>query len=190
MIFDISLASPYGAQLAVALRMLGFNACCGCPTAFEKDTLTKLLQGRVDFDLLSHFDAVCSTLNHAYTRLDMGYPDARFIYLQLDQEEWKRDTLAHLQKNSRAAVEAGTPLNLFSLGRLMNIGALHCESGEFLDVCYHRRQCEVTDYFTGKYHGTQSGKKLLVYRLTDGWEPLCQFLDLPIPPVKFPTLPT
>lgn len=32
-----------------------------------------------------------------------------------------------------------------------------------------------------------SQNKLLVYRVTEGWEPLCRFLHVPVPPESFPT---
>jgi Sulfotransferase domain len=28
--------------------------------------------------------------------------------------------------------------------------------------------------------------RLLVYSVTEGWEPLCKFLDVPVPPTPFP----
>lgn len=33
---------------------------------------------------------------------------------------------------------------------------------------------------------TIPAERLLIYRISDGWEPLCRFLNLPIPNVPFP----
>ena len=33
---------------------------------------------------------------------------------------------------------------------------------------------------------TVPAEKLLVFQVSQGWEPLCQFLDLPIPDEPFP----
>jgi hypothetical protein len=33
---------------------------------------------------------------------------------------------------------------------------------------------------------TVSAERLLVWSVTDGWEPLCQFLEVPVPDAEFP----
>ncbi len=33
-------------------------------------------------------------------------------------------------------------------------------------------------------------ERLLIYEVSDGWEPLCEFLDVPVPEVPFPKVNT
>lgn len=188
-VFDLSLANPHTQRLGTALRMLGLNVCVGCPTMYEADTLTKLLRGASDFQLLDVFDGICGVLNFAFMQLDAHLSDAKFIYIDMDEDAWLVNTQRQLQANNRSNVMPGTPLDFSTYARLMNLGCVHTDDANYLRTRYHRRRSEVTDYFTQTYPDTWQ-TKLLMFRIEDGWEPLCKFLDRSVPSVPFPQLPT
>jgi hypothetical protein len=45
---------------------------------------------------------------------------------------------------------------------------------------FNKRSAEITDSIVAE--------RLLVYQVSDGWEPLCKFLDVPIPDMEFPRI--
>lgn len=179
-IFDISSSQQSNGALATAIRMLGLRACHGCPDRYQGDLLTKLLQNKTDFTLLNDFDAVCNLLGFSFVALDRAYPDAKFIYVDRDPDAWVQSTLAQLAKNNRSA-EQNIKLDLPTYGRLMNLGCLHTEDGEYLRARFDQRKAEILDYFKGREDG-----KLLVMKMDDGWEPLATFLGKTAPNVAFP----
>lgn len=183
MIFDISHAKSGTTSLSQSLRVLGYRTCHGCPAEHEADFTNKLLLGRVDFNLFNDYEAVSDLLNFAFRQLERTYPEARFIYLVRDGEDWLRSTMQQLNANRDLSNFRGRTLNSRVLGRLFNIGCLHSDDAGYLTYQRLRRQQEVFDYFAGPRSG-----KLLVMRITDGWEPLCRFLGHPIPDAPFPRL--
>ena len=183
MIFDISHSKCGTTSLSAALRLLGYRTCHGCPPEHEADLTNKLLLGRTDYSLLNDYDAVSDLLNFAFRQLERSYPAAKFIYLDRDDEAWLRSSIQHLNERRNLSNVRTTTVNSIVLGRLFNIGCLHSEDAGYLAYQRQRRRQEVFDYFTGPRSG-----KLLVMRITDGWEPLCRFLGHPIPDAPFPWL--
>lgn len=183
MIFDISHSKCGTTSLSQALRVLGYRTCHGCPAEHEADLTNKLLLGRTDFNLLDHYDAVSDLLNFAFRQLEQAHPEAKFIYLNRDDDDWLRSSVQHLQERRTLFGRAVPPISSVVLGRLFNIGCLHSEDPGYLAYQRARRRQEVFDYFTGPRSG-----KLLVMKITDGLEPLCRFLGHPAPDAPFPRL--
>lgn len=183
MIFDISHSKSGTTSLAQALRVLGFRTCHGCPPQYEEDLVAKLLVNSTHFDLLNEFDAVSDLLNFAYRQLDRDHPDAKFIYLNRDDDAWVQSSVRHLTERRNMSAQTNVRINAITLGRLMNIGCLHSTDLRYLVYQRARRRKEVFDYFSGP-----RSDKLLVMQITDGWEPLCRFLDCPVPTTPFPVL--
>jgi len=49
----------------------------------------------------------------------------------------------------------------------------------------------MVDFFTkhsADIISTIAADRLLVYQVSDGWEPLCEFLDVPVPDTEFPRI--
>lgn len=45
---------------------------------------------------------------------------------------------------------------------------------------FENRNAEIID--------TIAADRLLVYRIAEGWQPLCEFLDVPVPDMEFPRI--
>jgi len=184
-IFDLSMQRDAGAALTSALRMLGFRAVNGCPGQYVNDFTAKLKAGNMQFDLLKDFDALCGSVSHAYYQLDKAYPDAKFIFVDQDPEQWAKAMVANIRETaniSAAIINSSKPeLNLFAYERLLNLGCLHTEDESYLAYRYQLRKTAVLNYFNGADSG-----KLLVMKLTDGWDPLCKFLGRNVPTATFP----
>lgn len=183
MIFDISLSKTGTGSLAAALQLLGFTTCHGCPKDMQEDFIARIIAD--DFkgmQVTQHFDAVINLLNFAHFQLDRDFPDAKFIYLERDEDAWLKSTLYQLNVNDQQAVTRKL-VSPFMYGRLMNLGCLRTEEPAYLVETMRRHRRRVFDYFKGRESG-----KLLVMQITDGWEPLCSFLDRPVPDALFPRL--
>lgn len=182
-IFDISPSRTGRESLTTAIRMLGFRACYGCPEKYQADMLAKLLQDRVDFMLIDDFDAVCNLLSFAYYRLAKDYPTAKFILLEDSEATWVEAVQSQMARNDQSKLTRIGTVTLMHYGRLMNIGCMHTDDTELLARKYRQRCAEIRDFFA-----EQPAGRLLVMNLTDGWEPLCKFLDRKVPHAPFPKL--
>ncbi len=181
-IFDISPAKAGTTSLAAALRMLGFRACHGCPLKYEADFMAKILQNNMRFNLLDDFDAVCGLLNYSYFQLDQQIPDAKFIYLDRNEDDWVSSTIAQLLGNDHSSMTNVGKLTPSILARLQNLGCLHTTDEAYLRRRFQLRRAEIMTHFQDK------PEKLLVMAVTDGWEPLCKFLGRNAPNAPFPKL--
>lgn len=181
LVFDISSAKTGTTSLARALSMLGFKSCHGCPEGYEEDTMSKLLQNDMRFKLLEDFDAVCGLLNFAYYQIERHYPEAKFIYLDRNEDEWVNSTLRQLHANNHSETKEIKKMNIMQYCRIQNIGCMHTEDGEYLKERFLRRKKEILDHFKFK-------NNFLMMSVRCGWEPLCEFLEKQVPSLDFPKL--
>lgn len=123
-----------------------------------------------------------------YQELMLQYPDAKVILSIRDQERWyasSRDTIF--------AIYSGVPAWLgfifpkLKIIRDMTIELIwngtfedNFEDKEFAIKKFNAHNQEVID--------TVSADKLLVFEVKQGWEPLCEFLGVPVPDTPFPHL--
>ncbi len=107
------------------------------------------------------------------------FPDAGVLLLLRDPREWYESmmqtiypTLTSPALNAQPAIRM---IHRLLLDQFMN--------GRFEDEAYainrYRAYCE-------EVMRDVPEEKLLVYRVTDGWQPLCQFLGCDVPDLPFP----
>ncbi|KAL9102456.1 MAG: hypothetical protein Q9163_002386 [Psora crenata] len=120
-----------------------------------------------------------------------AYPEAKVILTNRDVDAWFESFNAAILKNM-----SSSPMNVL----------FHYMSKFFLPSAYDLHACIariLTIPFDGdfKKHGKRSfhehyarvralvpKEKLLEYRVNEGWEPLCRFLDVPVPDEPFPSV--
>jgi hypothetical protein len=172
-------------SLKLALEQLQLGPCYHMVECFSGgpehwQLWVDALTGKPDWDRV--FDGFQSTLDFpastSYQALAAHYPQAKVILTVRDPEGWYEST----QKTifSPRWIEY---LKTVEMGRYM--------------------QLTVNDYFQDRMHDksyliecfkahietvrcTISASQLLIFDVKDGWEPLCQFLELPIPDGEFP----
>jgi Sulfotransferase domain len=120
-----------------------------------------------------------------YRELMEAYPEAKVVLTVRDADRWYASIMTLLNTVK--------PLRPF--GKVMpRIGRFMKLTDDLLDTfiapsrdeesflrAFHRYNAEVTEHVPAD--------RLLVFRVQDGWEPLCAFLDCPIPePHPFPHL--
>lgn len=137
-------------------------------------------RGNPQWDAL--FDGFAATVDFpactSFGALAEYYPEARVIHTVRDPEKWfvsVQDTIfgedwIRFLPTSEAGPFLGATIN------------------DYFDDRMHDR-----DYLIQRFHehtelvkASIAPERLLVFDVTQGWEPLCEFLDLPVPEGEFP----
>ena len=113
---------------------------------------------------------------HYWRELAAYYPDAKVLHTIRDPDEWFDSTQATIFNPQGMATRPG-PLAEFFASFI----------GGFRDHMNDR--AAMTDYFRRHDEEVRRSippERLLVYQTGQGWEPLCRFLDVPVPDVPYP----
>lgn len=122
-----------------------------------------------------------------YRELAGSFPRARVILTVRDPDRWYDSVLNTLfslktATDSYLAAQAGTsrPV-IFYNSRIWDevFGGRFADRSHAIEV-YRRHNAEV--------QATVPADRLLVYQVSQGWQPLCEFLQLPVPDRAFPHL--
>jgi hypothetical protein len=130
-----------------------------------------------------------------YQELLEAYPDAKVLLSVRDPEAWTRsmretvwDTLhgislqAHLSE-ARCWVDKEWRDYIALMHRLLWQG-----EGTFAAFTHHDQQGLIDGFerHTEAVRSNVPADKLLIWQASDGWEPLCEFLEVPVPDQPFP----
>lgn len=190
-------------SLKEALEILGFGPCYHMVEAFEHPehvpAWNAATRGEpVDWKKLFHdyqatVDWPACTF---YQQLMDVYPDAKVLLSVRDPEKWYESVSSTIYQASRRSRSPFAPL-LMQVVRLVRPGVAviipminrliwegtfqgRFEDKDYALSVFNRHNEEVKNYVPPE--------KLLVYSVKEGWEPLCAFLDVPVPDVPFPHL--
>ena len=121
-----------------------------------------------------------------YEQLMALSPEAKIILNVRDPQAWYESVRNTIWENYQRMASVGQGPENNGLARLLDVmmwqGAFQ---GRFADRQY------VIDAFerhTQEVKASLPPEKLLVFDVKEGWEPLCRFLDVPIPDKPFPRL--
>ncbi|MDQ6606860.1 MAG: hypothetical protein M3Z06_09990 [Actinomycetota bacterium] len=173
-VFGIGLSRTATRSLSFALQELGI------PTIhFPSDqrTFDQLSSGDYALSVLAEAGAITDTPAAAFfAQLDTAFPGSRFVLTVRNPSAW----LASCEKLWRYTTAAQrTPYHRFINGAVYGTWEFTAERFRYV---YQRHLNEVREFFRDR-----PGDLLeLDICAGQGWEPLCQFLDLPRPPVPFP----
>jgi hypothetical protein len=185
----------------VALEMLGFAPCYHMVNVLmDLDLVPQwraAYEGNADWEQI--FNGFDSTVDwpgsYYYRELIEVYPDAKVLLSTRDGEKWARsmrDTIwpvlygDDLQGRFAAARELVDP-KWFAYAEMMR--DMWSRSGLL-------RGKETTDewmaaaigHYEEQVRRDVPSDRLLVWSVGDGWEPLCEFLEVPVPDTPFPHL--
>lgn len=175
MVFGLGYSKTGTTSLAKALNILGLKTA-HTPMDFIEECLDEDLQFNPE-KTKAYFekkDIQATTdlpIPPFYKELNSLYPNAKFILTTRDISEWK--------PSARKQMGGKTSHDTLVTQRLLAYGADHYKEPEFPDS-FLRHNEGVKKFFPKD--------KLLVWDLTKdpGWEPLCNFLGVPIPDKEFP----
>lgn len=184
----------------VALEMLGLGPCYHMVSVLADLSQAQLwqraLEGDISFSEI--FDGYGSTVDwpggYFYRELMEAYPDAKVLLSVREPESWERsmrdtvwavrngESLVRLLSSAQAHVNPQWAAFLQMIDDLLwrdrgTFASSHEDSEELIDAM-HRHEEAVK--------ATVPSDRLLVWSVIEGWEPLCEFLDVPVPDVPFP----
>jgi hypothetical protein len=186
----------------VALEMLGFGPCYHMVNVLadlgQVPLWHRAADGTIDWEEI--FAGFESTVDWPggffYRELVDAYPDAKVLLSVRDPEAWERsmrdtvwefrhgDTLmAHLAQ-ARARVDPSWAEYIRMLDRILwqDNGVLvgnHQDRG-FLIEAFNR--------YNEQVRRDVPADRLLVWEVKDGWEPLCEFLEVDVPDAPLPNI--
>jgi len=157
-IFGIGAPKTGTTSLAAALKILGFKTIDG-PRGQNPIILGNLEKGRPLVQGLPYEAFTDSYVRRAYKELDAQYPSSKFILTVRRCRPWARSARNHLRIVGRKV-----PSNRMLKRHCLNYNV------------------ERVQYFEDK------PEQLLIYSLCSGtgWQPLCEFLGVPVPQKPFP----
>ena len=174
-VFCIGLSKTGTTTLNAAMTILGYSAA-HWTNPLSGDLITP--EDAVFFDFMSDIP-----ISYCFEQVYDKFPDARFIYTERDVEPWSRSLeseLGHLYDETTFAIFKQVCIFGQKFRDIHNNLYFDHKSPKDAYETFDRR---VTDFFKDK-----PDHKLLRLNIpkTAKWEPLCQFLGLPIPEPPFP----
>ncbi|MGZ3195848.1 MAG: sulfotransferase family protein [Croceibacterium sp.] len=172
-------------SLKFALEHLGFGPCYHMIEfmAHIPDHLPlwlDVIEGRPNWDAV--FDGYVSTVDYPgctyWRELVAKWPEAKVILTLRDPDSWFESANEKVLSSRMRNMLAQTPIE-----RFMN-ATVNQDFGDRIDD-----RAFMTDYFrrwNDAVIAEVPADKLLVFQAKDGWEPLCEFLGVPVPPEPYP----
>ncbi len=181
-------------SLKLALEMLGFAPCHHMVEVFAHPGQSEQWEaiargGTPDWDaLLGGYKAgVDWPICHFWRELAQAYPDAKILLTERDAESWYKsisETIFHFMSLGSAGQSDPVRLAQMSMARLIvadqTFGNRY-DKQHVIDVYRHHNE-------TVKREVPKD--RLLVYDVSQGWKPLCDFLGVPVPETPFPKVNT
>ena len=188
-------------SLKLALEQLGFNKCYHMAELFQHPEglihFERAEKGEnADWDTLftGYQSAVDYPVTRYYKQLMQKYPDAKMIHTIRDAESWYESaskTIIWASKPSIGRIlkmmiklpfspdlRKQMPILKFNGKLIENEFGKDYKNKEKVIECYNKHNEEVIK--------TVPKEKLLVFNAKDGWQPLCTFLNVPVPSIPFP----
>jgi hypothetical protein len=186
----------------VALEMLGLGPTYHMVNVIadleQADLWKRALAGDGPWDQI--FDGFGSTVDapghYFYKELAEVYPDAKVLLSTRDPEKWRKSmeqtvwafrngsSTMRLMSDARGTVDPGWASFIEMID-----GLLWDEGGTLADCKDNADGLPAAmERWTEEVKANVPADRLLVWDVTQGWEPLCDFLELPVPDQPFPNL--
>jgi hypothetical protein len=178
-------------SLKIALEQLGLGPCYHMKEVFEHLDHVPMWQRAADGEAVD-WDALFAGYRSAvdfpaaafYEALAAHYPAAKVILTVRDPDRWFQSVDATIFHPLRRPL----PAPLADWGRMVRKAILErvfegdVDDRDHVIACYERHNAAV--------QRTNPAERLLSYEVSQGWEPLCAFLGVPIPDGPFPKVNT
>jgi Sulfotransferase domain len=185
----------------VALEMVGLGPCYHMVNVLANLDLApqwrRAMDGDGQWDEI--FDGFQSTVDWPgsffYRELIEVYPDAKVVLGVRDGDSWARsmretiwglfydDVLIRHLSSARATIDRKWHDYIEMMKEMWQRSGLI--DGEDTTA---ERMSSALERYHDEVQGTVPSERLLVWSVTEGWEPLCEFLEVPVPDTPFPKL--
>lgn len=171
-------------SLKLALERLGLGPCYHMAELMMNPERAPLwiaaADGKPDWEAV--FAGYSSTTDYPacmyWRELSSAYPKAKFILTKRDKEKWFESTQATIFSEPMSARIRGTPMEPFFQKTVWKDFGARIHDRAFM-ISYFEKHNAAVEAGVAK-------KRLLVYDVAQGWEPLCEFLGVPVPDAPFP----
>lgn len=141
-----------------------------------------VVAGRPDWDRI--FDGYGATVDFPasfyFKELASFYPNAKVILSLRDAERWFLSTQTTIFSETMQNLHAGSKWSAMLDGTIHNHFGCALNDRAGLIKAFEDHISNVTAAF--------GEDRLLVFRSQDGWEPLCEFLGVPVPADEYPNV--
>ncbi len=193
-------------SLKAALETLGFGPCYHMTEVFAHPEhaafwLSAWRREPADWDgVLGNYEATVDwPACTFYEELMLRHPDAKVLLSVRDPERWYESTRKTIYELSMLVDRSPISRSVFALMSLFVFGGFPKGRGEVVrEVVW---QGTFDGRFEDKAHAIEvferhneevkrrvPPERLLVYEVSEGWGPLCEFLGVPTPEAPFPRL--
>lgn len=178
-------------SLKYALEKLGFGPCYHMMEVFPRPQHVKAwhrlaFTGEMDWESLFYdFKATVDWPSARWWReIAEHYPDAKVILSLRSSESWYKSMSETIYQPMKNPVRDGVP----ELVRLQNEMARKAILADTFDNRFEEKAhaIDVFSQHNREVRNTIDPSRLLVFEARDGWEPLCRFLNVPIPADPYP----
>lgn len=178
-IFGLGFSKTGTSSLAEALNILGIKTI---HYPYDATTYNELRGGNFNLSILQKYQAIVDIpVAPYYAQLDKKFPGSKFILTVRDMEGWLQSVRKHWELMMKwwHNYPDFKKFHEFISASVYGIIAFNKERFQF---AYETHERNVRAYFNNKGHN------FLVMDICggEGWDVLCKFLNVPIPPVPFP----
>lgn len=173
-------------SLKLALEQLGFGPCYHMMEVFPRPDhvalWAKAARGeRIDWDhLFSGFAATVDwPSSHFWRDLARHYPQAKIIHTERDPEAWWK---SFSQTIKEGITHEGPP----AMGPWFEMVNLIITEQTFGGDTEKANVLKVYAAHNAEVKRTVPSDRRLDFDIAQGWEPLCRFLNVPVPEIPFP----
>ena len=144
----------------------------------------KAADGKPDWDLfLGDYGATVDYPACSFWReLADYYPDSKVLLSVRDATSWFESVNETIMSTKVQNFIKGSPFGELNQRTIYNTLDFHMDDSDFMVSYFDRRNDEIREAIPNE--------RLLVYQVKQGWEPLCEFLNLPVPDTPFPRVNT
>ncbi len=174
-----------------ALEHLGFGPCHHMYEVFENPPQvahwTAIAAGET-VDMRDVFAGYRSQIDwpgaHVWRETAKAFPDAKVLLTMRPEESWWRSYSKTIGKFMKHFKNLEVPPHIFEMACAMETLVDNGTFGgrpndkETVLAAYRQRKADV--------EAEIAADRLLVFDVAEGWEPLCAFLDVPVPDAPFP----
>jgi Sulfotransferase domain len=186
----------------VALEILGLGPCYHMVTVLSDMDLVPRWRAAVEGDadwpgiFGEHQSSVDWPGSYFYRELIDAYPDAKVLLSVRDGDSWARsmretiwgilydDILIRDVSNARAKLDPKWRAYIELMKEMWGRSGLMPGGIETTPEAMG----EAMERFNAEVRQSVPADRLLVWSVTEGWEPLCRFLEVPVPETPFPHL--
>ncbi|GEB50180.1 sulfotransferase family protein [Streptomyces cacaoi] len=185
-------------SMQAALKRLGFDPCHHMAEVITNPRQMPLWQEALaqdPVDVRRVFEGYRATVDFPgcvfWRELMEAWPEAKVVLTVRDPHRWYESTQRTIFSENRPRPQGDDPeavafhrfLTEELLPRVMDVG-----SDRLLSEMDEREAVETFNRHIEEVKATVPAERLLVFQVSEGWEPLCEFLDVPVPDEEFPRI--